>query len=88
MIKRSIKGITLIALVVTIIVLLILAGVAINLSIGNNGLFSRAKDAVEKHLEAEAKERLELALANISFDKNTKTVNDEYIDTELEKEVW
>ena len=36
-IKKQVKGITLIALVVTIIVLLILAGVAISLTIGQNG---------------------------------------------------
>ena len=45
--QKQIKGITLIALVVTIIVLLILSAVAINLSIGNNGIFKRAKDAVD-----------------------------------------
>ena len=44
-IKKQVKGITLIALVVTIIVLLILASVAISLSIGNNGIFTRAQDA-------------------------------------------
>ena len=38
------SGITLIALVVTIIVLLILAGVAISLSIGNNGIFQKAQN--------------------------------------------
>ena len=42
-IKKQVKGITLIALVVTIIVLLILAGVALNLTIGQNGIISRAK---------------------------------------------
>ena len=42
------KGITLIALVVTIIVLLILAGVAISLTIGQNGIFGKAQDAVNK----------------------------------------
>ena len=36
--KRQVNGITLIALVVTIIILLILAAVAINLSIGQNGI--------------------------------------------------
>ena len=39
------KGITLVALVVTIVVLLILAGVSLNLLIGNNGVFTRAKQA-------------------------------------------
>ena len=37
-IKKQIQGITLVTLVVTIIVLLILAGVAINLSIGEDGI--------------------------------------------------
>ena len=84
--KKQEKGITLIALVVTIILLLILAGVAISLSIGNNGLFKRAENAVEKSEEAEAREKLEMALANIVFDKNITSVNDEYIDNELGKQ--
>ena len=40
--KKQVKGITLVALVVTIIVLLILAGVAINFSIGEDGIFRKA----------------------------------------------
>ena len=47
------NGITLVALVVTIIVLLILAGVAISLTIGKNGLFTRAQDAAETWNEGE-----------------------------------
>ena len=46
------KGITLVALVVTIVVLLILAGVSINLVLGNNGIIERAKDAETKSAEA------------------------------------
>ena len=42
------KGITLIALVITIIVLLILAGVTISLTVGKNGALSRARTAVKK----------------------------------------
>ena len=40
--QEKIKGITLVALVVTIIVLLILAGVAINFTIGEDGIFRKA----------------------------------------------
>ena len=40
--KRNINGTTLIALVITIIVLLILAGITINLILGDNGIISRA----------------------------------------------
>ena len=45
--KRD-RGITLIALVVTIIVLLILAGVSISMLTGQNGILNRAADAKEK----------------------------------------
>ena len=46
------KGITIVALVVTIVVLLILAGVSINLVLGNNGIIAKAKDAETKSAEA------------------------------------
>ena len=46
------KGITIVALVVTIVVLLILAGVSINLVLGNNGVISKAKEAETKSGEA------------------------------------
>lgn len=42
---KSTKGITLIALVITIIVLLILAGITINLTIGEHGILNMAKEA-------------------------------------------
>ena len=47
------KGITLIALVVTIVVLLILAGVSISLVLNNNGVISRAKEAKNQYAEAQ-----------------------------------
>ena len=46
------KGITIVALVVTIVVLLILAGVSINLVLGNNGIIAKAKEAKTKQAEA------------------------------------
>ena len=48
------KGITLVALVVTIVVLLILAGVSINLVLGNNGIIAKAQDAKTKTAEDQA----------------------------------
>ena len=42
------KGITLVALVVTIVVLLILAGVSINSVLGENGIIIKEKEAAEK----------------------------------------
>ena len=49
---KEMKGITLVALVVTIVVLLILAGVSINLVLGNNGIIAKAKEAQRKSAEA------------------------------------
>lgn len=50
------KAITLISLVITIILLIILVGVTINLSLGENGILSRAKYAKEKYLNEQEKE--------------------------------
>ena len=46
------KGITIVALVVTIVVLLILAGVSINLVLGDNGIITKAKEVKRKSAEA------------------------------------
>ena len=54
---KSNKGITLIALVVTIVVLLILAGVSLNLVLGNNGIITKAKDAKEATGQATLEEQ-------------------------------
>ena len=54
------KGITLIALVITIIVLLILAGVSIAMLTGDNGIITQAKLAKERTEEAQRKEEQEL----------------------------
>jgi hypothetical protein len=55
------RGITLIALVITIIVLLILAGITINLTIGENGIISKAKEAGDKYAQATENEQSDLA---------------------------
>lgn len=57
---KSTKGITLISLVITIIILIILAGITINLSLGENGLFGRAKEARDKYLASAEDEQREL----------------------------
>ena len=56
--KRGQAAITLVALVVTIVVLILLAGVSINLVIGNNGIMQKAKEAKE-NMEQAAKEEQE-----------------------------
>ena len=55
------KGITLIALVITIIVLLILAGVTINLTLGENGIFRTAEQAGKNYTQAQEQELAGLA---------------------------
>ena len=56
------KGITLIALVITIIVLLILAGVSIAMLTGENGLLNRAKSAGAASQVSDAKEQVSLTV--------------------------
>ena len=69
--KYGKKGITLISLVVTIIVLLILAGITISMLFGENGLLNKATDATEEYSKAEAKEKVELLLSEYVIDKAT-----------------
>lgn len=57
------KGITLIALVITIIVLLILAGITIALLTGDNGLITKSQKAASDTAVAEAKEKATVAVA-------------------------
>ena len=77
-IKKQAKGITLIALVVTIIVLLILAGVAISLTIGQNGIITRAQTAVIINENASVYEQLQLKIADYQMD-NIETGKNEVI---------
>ena len=62
--SRSDKAITLIALIVTIIVLLILAGVTINLAVNNQGIFNKAKTATRAFKNASENEQTGLDEAN------------------------
>lgn len=62
------NGITLIALVITIIVLLILAGVSIAMLGGTNGILGKASEAKEKNSVSEVKDELGLAVSNAMSD--------------------
>ncbi len=79
--KRQVKGITLIALVVTIIVLLILAGVSIATLTGDNGILTRAQEAKVKTEEAEEVELRKLTQAEAA----THFESYEYIDENEDK---
>ena len=60
--KREDKGITLVALVVTIIVLIILAGVTLNIVLDQNGIISKTKEAKNDVEQAENIEKITLAI--------------------------
>ena len=70
-------GITLITLIVTIIVLLILSGVAIATLTGENGLFARAKQAKQTQIESEMKEKLNLSIQELQVEKLTEATLDD-----------
>ncbi len=69
------KGITLIALVITIIVLLILAGVSIAMLTGENGILTKATGAGEKSTVGEIAEAVKLGVADIVANQMDPTYN-------------
>ena len=75
------NGITLIALVITIIVLLILAGVTIATLTGDNGILTKAQNAKTQNDKATVKEKVDLAIA-ASLDETGK-INLEQLKTNL-----
>lgn len=85
--EKSSKGITLVALVVTIIILLILAGISIQ-GIINNNLMKNATTATEKYNKEQAREKLMQTLNLLSISRyDDKNYNDkEFIDNQLKKD--
>ena len=59
------KGITLLALIITIIVLVILAGVALNTLFGNNGILNNAKYGTDEYVKSVEKEAIALAFSDL-----------------------
>ena len=84
--KRN-SGITLVALVITIIVLLIMAGVSIALVVGDNGVLSKAKEAKTGSLVAEEKEQVNLAYSSALTKNLGAAVTAENLQTELDESV-
>lgn len=78
------KGITLVALVVTIIVLLILAGVTMTMVIGNNGIFTRVEQAKRQTNESQELEVIQLAVVEA---ETNNMIDDTNLKEELEKSV-
>jgi len=80
------KGITLIALIITIIVMLILVGVTVNIAL-NGGLFTKADDAKESTQLAMDKEELQMEIVT-AYDEDNKGVDLETLKDNLEKKGW
>ena len=77
------KGITLIALVITIIVLLILAGVSIAMLTGQNGILTQANNAKDETEQANAKEKVELAVIATMSQSKRGTLDADKLVTEI-----
>ena len=85
-VKKGNGGITLIALVVTIIVLLLLAGISISMLAGNNGILKRAGEAKEKTTNTQQEEQVRLtAIAALTEGKGT--IKDDVLKTELKNSI-
>ena len=72
MLKEN-KGVTLVALVITIIVLLILAGVTLSMVMGDSGIFGKANDASIKTSVSGAQDAVRLALLEVTTNQYDET---------------
>ena len=79
------NGITLIALVITIIVLLILAGVTIAILTGDNGILNKATEASEKTKIAEEEEKVKLSATGALAKENGEGISQDSLEEELGK---
>ena len=85
------KGITLITLVITIILLIILAGIVINLSLKENGILKKAKEATNDYEMQAMKEELELDIIDIQekiLQEQNRTANLIDLENELNREKY
>ena len=73
---KEIKGITLITLAVTIVVLLILAGISINTVVGDNGIIKKAQSSAELTKESEAKEIINRTIMEFYLTNEYETLED------------
>ena len=87
--EKNEKGITLIALVVTIIVLLILAGITINLLFSNGGIFDIANQAKIEHEIGALKDRINNVIADWYIDKgvDSTTTSDDLWDKMVDADI-
>ena len=81
------KGITLIALVITIIVLLILAGVSIAMLTGDNGILTQASKAKDENIKGQEKEQIRLAMQSKKMEKIADNVERTVTAEELQNQL-
>ena len=74
--KKSNNGITLIVLVITIIVMLILAGISLTFALGENGILEKAKNAAITSRESQAKEEVTMAWIKTKSDSSIDEESD------------
>ena len=88
MLKEN-KGVTLVALVITIIVLLILAGVTLSMVMGDSGIFTKANKASEETNLASARDAIRLALLEVTTNNynNDGSQKTAYTETTIVDEV-
>ena len=77
---RKAKGITLIALVITIVILIILATVAVSFVFGEEGLISRAQQAAEMTEVQNILEQMELAKAEVAMENGGKVTAEDFFE--------
>ena len=82
--KNQNKGITLIALVITIIVLLILAGISISMLSGDNNILKRAGEAKDKTELESLKEEVKIVMSNRTIEKTIAGTNSKTLKQDLE----
>ena len=73
---KEIKGITLITLAITIVVLIILAGVSINAVIGDDGIIRKAQNSANLTKEAELKEAINRTILEFYLTNDYETLED------------
>ncbi len=86
--KLKEKGITLIALVVTIIILLILAGVTLNMALSGDGLFNKAKLAINKYDVASEQEVLQQQIIEYQMDNNIDKIGEKLTNRSVTDSSW
>ena len=73
---KETEGVTLLALVITIVVLMILAGVSINVTLGDNGIIKKVQNSANLTRESEAKEIIQRIVMEFYLTNDYETLKD------------